>query len=107
MKGGAVDPLARGRGSRRPGPTCQRPAPKRKGEGSSWAGEVAHWASWTGLCAPHMLVVLQIIRVMELLGCYKSYPHKENLVPRFRKIREQMREFFLKLIFSFPSSLIL
>jgi hypothetical protein len=41
------------------------------------------------------------------LGCYKSYPLKENLVPRFRKIREQLREFFLKFVLSFPGSLIL
>jgi hypothetical protein len=46
--------------------------------------------------------------VMEFfLGCYKSYPLKENLVPRFRKIREQLRDFFLKFVLSFPGSLIL
>jgi hypothetical protein len=38
-----------------------------------------------------------------ILGFHKSYPLKENLVPRFRRFREQLRKIFFEFILSFPT----
>jgi hypothetical protein len=43
-------------------------------------------------------MLLAIFYYDGIFGCYKSYPLKENLVPRFGGIGKQLRRFYYMLI---------